>query len=118
MPDQCSTGNKIANWLEGAGYGLSSFVGLSSLWNPTDDSEYRQALKNFQDSKTAWEGIISSDQATISTSIQEFTQDQMSLMTATSNLYDEIMSDNISNNSLLITILFGIVILIILFLLI
>lgn len=107
--DDCSTGSQVGMWFSGFANSMSGILGLSSLWDPVNDTEYITQMNNLKSTQIAWNDKINDDKAELTESLQEFANLNNDLMQVTNTLHEEVLSQSISKNSLMIAILFIVV---------
>jgi hypothetical protein len=110
--DTCSSSDSLADGFKGAMQGLSGLIGLSSFWNPLNDSELNDSISRLKDTKEKWDQKIQTDEGQLTESQVKLANLQTKMMQTTIDLHDETLAEDISKNSLEISIIFIIMIII------
>lgn len=102
--------------IEGAFSGIAGLVGAGGFWNPVDDDSIKAATNDFDNVQQEWSGIASEEQGAILESQKLFAQRQTELQQEIAKYTTELLQDEIQTNTLFIQILFGIIIIILIYL--
>lgn len=94
--------------------GLAGMFGLSDFWQ-TNDNGLQLVQSQFSDLKTKLNGFISEQKQNLTDEQQKFYNNQLNLMQTIEQYNEEIMNENITENQLLISIIFGCLIIIIIY---
>jgi len=108
----CSPGDRITGGLTGTAYAISGFLGLSGLWDPVNDQEYKNQITELQNTQDQWNEYIASKKGELSESINEINTLNTNLMQTTIKLHEDTLEQSIQKNSLEIMILFVLVLII------
>jgi len=102
----------------GAANGILGMVYPDALGDPLEQSkkDLKQMTNDVNDTENVWKGRIAEWQEKIKDEQNEYYQDQLDFIQRTAKLNKEIEDDKISENTLLIQIIIGILIIIIIYL--
>ena len=98
--------------------GLAGLIGAGSFWSPTDDSALVAETSKAADLSAAWTNILNDKKQCVIDTQRQFAQKQIDLYQVITQFNEEVMNEKISSNTLLIQILFGITLLVIIYLMI
>jgi hypothetical protein len=100
----------------GALQGISGLVGLSGFWNPVSNNAISNITSDFDNIKaklSAWQSYYANQ---ITADQQEFANEQLQLLQSIEDFHDELLDEKITKNSLMIAIIFGLLIIVIIYL--
>lgn len=109
-------GNVTGAGVAGFFQGLTGLIGLGGFWQPIDQSKLQQAQKDMSDLKSKYDAVLAQTQDLLFKDQQQFMQDQSDYIQVLQAFHDELMSEQIQSNQLLIQIIAIIVIIIIIYL--
>lgn len=108
--------NPLTAGFSGAAQGFAGLIGAGGFWQPTNSKALKNATSDYQKTQEQWQGIINEEKSQLAESIKEFANDQLEVMQLNIDLHEEIMSEQISENALIIQIVGAIVVIIIIYL--
>lgn len=110
--------NNSLSVAQGVGNALLGMVYPDALGDPLKQSknDLKQMTNDVNDTENVWKGRIAEWQEKIKDEQNEYYQDQLDFIQTTAKLNKEIEDDKISENTLLIQIIIGILIIIIIYL--
>jgi len=110
--------NNAGEIARGVGNAILGMVYPDALGDPLEQSkkDLKQMTNDVNDTKNVWKGRIAEWQEKIKDEQNEYYQDQLDFIQTTAKLNKEIEDDKISENTLLIQIIIGILIIIIIYL--
>jgi hypothetical protein len=107
----CGAGSVIS----GLGNGVLSIVGLNGVINPTDTTALNNAKTQYEDTVQQWQNVLEESKDKITADIERFLEAQIEAQQSQQNLTDTILQQNITVNSLAISLIGGLVIILIIF---
>ena len=108
--------NVASSTISGVMSGIGGMIGFGGFWDPVSDTALENVVSDFNRIKADWDATLQTDENKLVNSQREFADRQQQLIETTQNFKDEIMDEKITKNTLFIQILFGIVLIIIIYL--
>lgn len=112
------SGDDSYSTFAGVMQGLGGVIGLGGFWNPNKQAD--QALSNiqadFQTMRTNLSNWLQTQENKLSDEQSAFYNDQLEIMQDTQDINNEIFSEDIQTNQLLISIVFAALIIVIIYL--
>lgn len=102
--------------LKGAALGLGGLVGLGGFWQATDSGPLTKITQDFDNLKLALTNMENSYKGRLTQSQEDFSETQFQLMEEIEEFHEDMLDDKIQKNTLLLTILFASLIIIIIYL--
>lgn len=91
---------------EGFFSGLAGMIGASAFFNPVDSSVISNLTDGFDDLKSKWQTTLDSYQNKLTQTQMDFHQRQLDLLQSIDTFHSEILNEKIQTNTLLITVVF------------
>ena len=98
--------------------GFLGLFGAGGFWQATDDSSVTQATSDLNNLQAAWKKRATSENAIIEKLVQNFDDEVSQLSSIATKFNEEVLSEDIQKNTLLIQILAGLTLIIIIYLII
>jgi len=102
--------------IEGALSGLAGMVGLGGFWKPVNTQALTNIENAYKNVQSMWTQEYNKAKGNLTKDEDEFAQRQMSLIEEIQKLNDEVLSEEITKNSLYIAILFIALVIVIIYL--
>jgi hypothetical protein len=102
--------------LKGAGLAVGGLFGLGGFWSATDTSSLSNITQDFDDLKQKLDEQAQQYEGQFTAAQENFQQTQMQLMQSFEEFNNDLLDDKIEINSLQITIIFSILIVVIIYL--
>lgn len=96
--------------------GIAGLIGAGGFWTPTDSDALTAETNDMSTLQDQWQKILDRDKAKLTTAQTQFANDQIELMKTSQDFRDELFDERITKNTLFIQILFGIITVIIIYL--
>lgn len=103
---------------EGGFSALTSLVGAGGFWKPVDTQALTNIQQGYSDIQKAWNQQVQSYKDALNSEQQQFHQQQLTMIQELIDFHQEITDEEISKNTLFISITFSALIIIIIYLMI
>jgi hypothetical protein len=102
--------------LSGFGNGLAGIVGASGFWNPVDSTDFKETTQNFSDLQDKWNNLENNWKNKVNQEQSIFLDEQLQLLQTVEDFNKTLEDEKITENTLFIQIIMGILLIIIIYL--